>query len=568
MTDSQYIPSSGDPRTELERAAWPVLSDAVIDALRAAGTVRDVSEGDVFFEVGQESYDLIHVETGSVRIVERETGRVVTRITSGNFVGELGLLMGQGTFLAGEADEDGRVIVVSQDRLREIVASVPEVADVVVSAFAARRRLLLEWRQGGLTVVGREGDRRTTELLEFASRNSIPHRFVDRADDVELARVAAECDLPAEGVAVVTGRSEVLTNPSKRALADALGLRFSIPEGKTFDLCVVGAGPGGLAAAVYGASEGLSTVVVEDTAIGGQAGTSSRIENYLGFSLGISGGELAYQGTIQAVKFGATLAAPRRAVALTEGRCGAGDRCLDLKLDDGTRIQARSVILANGVQYRRLPLDRLEAFEGAGIYYAATELEARFCRDTDAVIVGGGNSAGQAAMFLSQHAIYTHVVVRSGGLSDTMSSYLSGRLESDPRIDIVPRSEVAALHGGERLEAVTLRDRDTGVERRIETRALFIMIGAVPYTDWLDGTLELDEKGFVKTGVAAGQENLFATTLPGVFAVGDIRAGSVKRVASAVGEGSVAVSGVHAFLLAKRLGEASIGEDGEAARMP
>ena len=383
-------------------------------------------------------------------------------------------------------------------------------------------------------------------LLEFASRNRIPHRFVDRAEAAAVAEIAAACALPETGTAVITGRNAVLADPDKRALADALGLRFAVDAARTYDLTVVGAGPGGLAAAVYGASEGLSTLVVEDTAIGGQAGTSSRIENYLGFSTGVSGAELAYQGEIQAVKFGARLAVPRRAVALRDGTCaeepgaeGSREPCLELELDDGARVRTRTVVLANGVQYRRLPLDRLEDFEGAGVYYAATELEARFCRGTDAVIVGGGNSAGQAAMFLSRHARRTHIVVRGQGLTETMSSYLSSRIEGDPRIELVTCCEVAALHGGERLEAVTLRNRDTGAERRIETRALFIMIGAAPYTDWLRGTVDLDAKGFVVTGRGGDP---FATSKAGVFAVGDIRAGSVKRVASAVGEGSVAVS--------------------------
>ena len=442
--------SSATPRNELERAAWPVLPDGVIDVLRAAGEERRVETGDVLFEVGQPGYDLVYVEEGSVDIVERESGSVVTTIAAPNFAGELGMLMGRGTFLACEAAEPSHVIVVPQAKVLDLVATVPEVADAIVAAFAARRRLLIEWQQGGLTIVGREGDARTVALLEFASRNRIPHRFVDRAEAAAVAEIAAACALPETGTAVITGRNEVLADPDKRALADALGLRFAVDAARTYDLTVVGAGPGGLAAAVYGASEGLSTLVVEDTAIGGQAGTSSRIENYLGFSTGVSGAELAYQGEIQAVKFGARLAVPRRAVALREGTCaeGSGEPCLELELDDRAVVRTRTVVLANGVQYRKLPLERLEDFEGAGVYYAATELEARFCRGTDAVIVGGGNSAGQAAMFLSRHARRTHVVVRGQGLAETMSSYLSSRIEGDPRIELVTCCEVAALHGG------------------------------------------------------------------------------------------------------------------------
>ena len=545
--------SSATPRNELERAAWPTLPDAVVEVLRAAGEERRVETGEVLFEVGQPGYDLVYVEEGSVDIVERESGSVVTTITAPNFAGELGMLMGRGTFLACEAAEPSRVIVVPQAKVLDLVATVPEVADAIVTAFAARRRLLIEWQQGGLTIVGREGDARTVALLEFASRNRIPHRFVDRSDEAAVAEIAAACALPASGTAVITGRNEVLADPDKRALAEALGMRLAVDAAATYDLTVVGAGPGGLAAAVYGASEGLSTLVVEDTAIGGQAGTSSRIENYLGFSTGVSGAELAYQGEIQAVKFGARLAVPRRAVALSDGTCaeGLGEPCLELELDGGVRVRTRTVVLANGVQYRKLPLERLEDFEGAGIYYAATELEARFCRGTDAVIVGGGNSAGQAAMFLSRHARRTHIVVRGEGLAETMSSYLTERIAADPRIELVTCCEVAALHGGERLDAVTLRNRENGTERRIETRALFIMIGAAPYTDWLQGVIELDAKGFVVTGHGGDP---FATSKPGVFAVGDIRSGSVKRVASAVGEGSVAVSSVHGFLAGREDG--------------
>ncbi|MCG8456601.1 MAG: FAD-dependent oxidoreductase, partial [Holophagales bacterium] len=318
------------------------------------------------------------------------------------------------------------------------------------------------------------------------------------------------------------------------------GMDLQVEKGELYDLAVVGAGPAGLAAAVYGASEGLCTLVVEDTAIGGQAGTASRIENYLGFSTGISGSELAYQGEIQAVKFGARITVPRRAVALRRI-----DEGFELTLDDGSRARTRSVVIAAGVQYRRLPLERLEALEGAGVYYAATHLEARLCAGSDAVIVGGGNSAGQAAMFLSRHARCTHIMVRGEGLAATMSSYLSERIHGDPHIRLWTRTEVAALHGEEQLEAVTLRDRDSGETSRVEASALFVMIGAAPNTGWLQGTLELDEHGFVTTG--QGGEP-YGTSLAGVYAVGDIRSGSVKRVASAVGEGSVVVSAIHRYL--------------------
>ena len=480
---------------------------------------------------------------------------MVVTIEAPNFIGELGMLMGQGTFLAGVARGETRVVVVAQDRLRDLVATVPEIADVVVTAFAARRRLLMEWAEGGLTIVGHESDRDTIRLLTFASRNRIPHRFVDRDDAAEMARVGATCRLPEAGTAIVTGRAEVLDRPSPREVAAALGMDLPVEPasqadgdattgGRVHDLAIVGGGPAGLAAAVYGASEGLSTLVIEDAGIGGQAGTSSRIENYLGFSTGISGSELAYQGEIQAVKFGARFAVPRRATGLSDKSNGAAPH-MAIELDDGSCVRARAVVLAMGVQYRRLPLDRLEHFEGAGIYYAATELEARFCRGTDAVIVGGGNSAGQAAMFLSRHARRTHILVRGDRLAETMSSYLAERIENDPAIELHPRTEVTVLHGEDRLDAVTIRDNVAGVEPRIDTHALFIMIGAAPNTAWLGGSIDLDRSGFVITG---RDGDPFATSRSGVWAVGDLRAGSVKRVASAVGEGSVVVSSVHRHL--------------------
>ncbi len=547
--------TGGAAHSVLERQAWPVLAPDLVARLRDEGSLRTLSDGDVLFEVGQPSYDLALILRGGIDIVDRAGDRVVVTIEAPNFIGELGMLMGQGTFLAGVARGETEVVVVAQDRLRELVATVPEIADIVVTAFAARRRLLMEWAEGGMTIVGRESDRDTIRLLTFASRNRIPHRFVDRDDSAEMARVGATCSLPESGTAVVTGRAEVLVRPSPRALAAALGMDLPVVHtleaegdtttgGRVRDLAIIGGGPSGLAAAVYGASEGFSTIVIEDAAIGGQAGTSSRIENYLGFSTGISGSDLAYQGEIQAVKFGARFAVPRRATGLGDKSTSAFPH-MAIELDDGSCVRARAVVLAMGVQYRRLPLERLEHFEGAGIYYAATELEARFCRNTDAVIVGGGNSAGQSAMYLSRYARRTHILVRGESLAETMSSYLAGRIECDPAIELHPRSEVAALHGDDRLDAVTVRDNATGADMRIDTHALFVMIGAGPNTGWLGEGIDLDRSGFVVTG---HDGDPFATSRPGVWAVGDLRAGSVKRVASAVGEGSVVVSAVHRYL--------------------
>ena len=532
------------PTTQLEHEAWPELSADLIALFRSLGETRDFERGDVFFDIGDDGYDFIFVESGSIQIVDRAGDRVVVQIETGNFLGELGMLMGQKPFLAAVANEPGRAIVIAQARLREAISTVPEVADVIVQAFAARRRLLMQWGEGGLTIIGSDKDPKTLRLLEFAARGAIPHRLLQRSQTEAIREAIGDRPLPEEDPVAVTGRARILASPSPRALAAALGLDLVADTDKVFDVAIIGAGPAGLAASVYAASEGLSVVTVEDTAIGGQAGTSSRIENYLGFPQGVSGAELAFRGEVQAIKFGARITAPRRARRLEKR-----DDRFHIELDDHSSIASRAVILANGVQYRRLPLDNLERLEGSGVYYAATDLEARFCRNTDAVIVGGGNSAGQAAMFLSRYANCTHIVVRGEGLAATMSSYLSDRILHDGKIKLWTHSEVAALDGGDRLETVELRNRENGARTRIDTRALFIMIGAAPNTDWLDGCLALDEKCFVLTGADAGDDhNPYATSLPGVFAVGDIRAGSVKRVASAVGEGSVVVSGVHRYL--------------------
>ena len=532
------------PTTELEREAWPVLSQEFLTLVREHGETRPFEGGDVFFDTGDEGYDFILVESGSIRILDRAGDRVVVQIEPGNFLGELGMLMGQKPFLAAVGHETGQAIVVPQKALRELIATLPEVADVIISAFSARRRLLTQWGEGGLTIIGSYSDPHTLQLLEFADRNSLPYRRLDRSDHQGIQAIAPRGNLPDGQPIAVTGRSKTLERPSRRDLAAALGLDLVADTSTVFDVVVVGAGPAGLAASVYAASEGLSVVAIEDTAIGGQAGTSSRIENYLGFPQGISGGELAFRGEVQAVKFGARITAPRRASGLKRTPAG-----FDILLDDGSTVTGRSVVLANGVQYRRLPLENLERLEGSGVYYAATELEARFCRNTDAVIVGGGNSAGQAAMFLSRHANCTHIVVRGEGLAATMSSYLSDRILRDPRIRLWTHHEVSALAGGGHLESLVLRDRRSGDQTELSTGALFIMIGAAPNTGWLDGQIDLNDRQFVLTGAAAGRAgNPYATSMAGVFAVGDIRAGSIKRVASAVGEGSVVISGVHAYL--------------------
>ena len=544
MPIKTHTPRNSQPKNDLERAAYPVLSDDHVALLESVGERRMLEPGAVVFEVGQDSYDFHHLVSGSMDVIDRTDGHVVVTVSAPNFIGELGMLMGQRTFFASEVREKAEVITVGNQALRELIATHPEFSDIIVTAFAARRRLIMEWGEGRLTIVGDATNRRTLRMLEFATRSLVPHRFVDRSNPDAVKALDHHCALPEADAIALIGKDEMLVNPTTREVAAALGLDLEAKADTLFDVLVVGAGPAGLAASVYSASEGLNVITIEDTAIGGQAGTSSRIENYLGFPRGISGADLAYLGEVQAVKFGARFTVPRRASKL---HC-KGDH-YEVELDDGSCIRARAVVLANGVQYQRLPLDDLERLEGHGVYYAATELEARFCKNTEVVIIGGGNSAGQAAMFLSRHARHVHLVVRRDGLSETMSSYLSTRIMNDPSITLHPQSEVCHLTGETRLESLTLKNRQTGKKTEIDSQALFIMIGAAPNTGWLEGQVLLDGKGFVKTGGDVSLETRgYATSKPGIYAVGDIRSGSVKRVASAVGEGSVVVSAVHAYL--------------------
>ena len=436
-----------------------------------------------------------------------------------------------------------RVIEVPREAMLTLMGQIPEMSDIIITVFAARRRRQLDDRDSTLTLIGEDEDRDVRRIAEFASRNRIPYTSL-RLDSPEGARTAQTCAIAPSKPAVIFGRDVVVADPTPEKIAQLLGLNRDLRNDESFDVLIVGGGPAGVAAGVYCGAEGLRALVIEDAAIGGQAGTSSRIENYMGFPTGISGGDLVWRGEVQAMKFGTRFAMPRRVTSLQ--RLADGGFCATF--DGGERVRGGAVIVASGVQYRRLPIDRLPDFEGAGVYYAATEIEARYCKGTQAVIIGGGNSAGQAAMYLSRSAKCVHVLVRGASLAASMSSYLSSRLEADPAIAIHYGAEVAALHGAEHLESVTIRDANTGATRDIATRALFVMVGAAPNTGWLSGLVELDAKGFVRTGPEVGAESAFATSQPGIFAVGDIRAGSVKRVASAVGEGSVVVSKVWEFL--------------------
>jgi thioredoxin reductase (NADPH) len=537
IPDDQTLYSSRRRQDGVDGSAWPVFSHEALELLRSAGEVLHPEPGELLWDAG-DPYDFHLVLAGDVLLVDRRDDRVVFVIEEGDFVGELGMLMGQRAFLPGVATEGTAVLRVRVADLRRLVEISGELSDVLLAALDARRRLLKRTGEGGLVLAG-DDDRDLHRLQEFAERNELPYRTVLRSDASAWSELAKTTALPEAGTVVVTGGRTAMTAPTTRDLATALGIDlWGLAYDSRCDVLVIGAGPAGLAAAVYGASEGLDVVVVEDVAIGGQAGSSSRIENYLGFPGGVSGAELARAAMLQAVKFGTRLVSPRSVTGLSQESGG-----FRVRLDDETDITACAVIIASGVRYRRLEVPGLADLEGRGVYYAASELEAKAVAGRDVVVVGGANSAGQAALFLARHAGQVHVLIRRDDLRDTMSNYLAQRLTHHERVTVHPRSELSAVHGTNRLDALTWRDHVLGRDVRLEAAALFLMIGADPCTTWLhDVGIELDAQGFVVT------RDGFATSVAGVFAVGDVRAGSVKRVASAVGEGSVVISAVHSYL--------------------
>jgi thioredoxin reductase (NADPH) len=520
------------------------LAAAHVEALRGAGAVATYPQGAFLARPGDPMDRFTYVEAGEIEVVNPYTDERHLPFTLGpsQFMGEISFLNGGAWSMPMRAARETRVIEVPREAMLKLMARIPELSDIVITVFSARRRRQLDDRDSTLRLIGEEDDRNVRRVAEFANRNRIPYTSLPLGSP-EAQATAVSCSIAAAAPAVIFGRNIVVTDPTPDKVARLLGLNLDFQNDEAFDVLIVGGGPAGVAAGVYAGAEGLVALVVEDVAIGGQAGTSSRIENYMGFPTGISGADLVWRGEVQAMKFGTRFAMPRRVVHLEK----LSDDSFCATFDTGERARAKAVVVATGVQYRRLPLDQLVDFEGAGIYYAATEIESRYCKGEEAVVIGGGNSAGQAAMFLSRSASKVRLLVRGGSLAASMSSYLSSRLEGDPRITIEYGAEVTALHGAAHLEAVTIRNG--GTSRRLDTRALFIMVGAAPNTAWLSGLVDLDNKGFVITGSGARTAaSPFATSLPGVFAVGDVRAGSVKRVASSVGEGSVVISKVWEFV--------------------
>jgi len=523
------------------------------------GTERNVGAGEILYRAGDDTYDLYVILEGRVEIVRPDVDGdvVIVEHVGGGFLGELNLLTGQRVYLTARMAEPGRVLAIPPQEFRRLMASKPDLADVIFQELDRRRELLRSGAgQRSVRIIGSRFSREALALRAFAQRSRIPHEWVEieLLDDVRA--FFADLGLPtAIRTPIVITASGVLHQPTPGELAEDLGLTFHASPGYMFDLVVVGVGPAGLAAAIYGASEGLDTVALDSVATGGQAGASSRIENYVGFPTGISGDELATRAAVQALRLGARVNAPCEVAGL---RAELGYHVVALA--DGSEIACRSVIIATGARYQRLAVDDLDRFEGNGVYYAATDLEARVSAGADVVVVGGGNSAGQAAIFLAQQGSRVAIAVRRADLTASMSHYLIERIEADPRITLWTSTEVRGLHGGSHLEGVTVEHTPTGDHREVPCAGLFCFIGAEPATEWLNGAIALDDDGFVLTdrnlpdAIAgspffAGRDPLpFETSLPGVFAVGDVRLGSMKRVAAAVGEGSSAVRAAHEYL--------------------
>ena len=527
---------------DLETMRRVPLADAHVDAICEIGAERLYKAGEVVAEIGDPMDTFVYVLDGELEVVNPYTDERLLESGLGptQFMGEINFLNRGTNYLRMRAAVDTRVIEAPREGMLDLMSRLPEHSDHLIHVFAARRRKQFELSNGAVKCVGADRDPDVQAVERFLSRNRIPFQSYDLdSNDTETLRV---CDLVDHKPGVYVGTHERLEDPTPRKVAQYLNLDLDICSQADYDLLIVGGGPAGVAAAVYAGSEGLNALVVEDTAIGGQAGTSSRIENYMGFYTGISGADLTYRGQIQAMKFGTRFAMPRRVDGMTKRNDGS----FCATLEDGQEVCAKSVLVSTGVQYRRLPLENLRELEGAGVFYSATEMEARFCGNTEVVVIGGGNSAGQAAMFLSRSAKHVHLVVRSDSLAASMSSYLSSRLEADPKITIHYHTTVPQLHGEDWLTGVTITKPDG--DTVIDSSALFIMIGAAPNTDWLSGLVETDEKGFVLTGQAVGRPSPFETGTDGIFAVGDVRSGSVKRVASAVGEGSVVVSQIWTYL--------------------
>ena len=538
---------------------FPVLTPEQQSRVLAHGRLRQAKSGETIVEPSTPGIKFFVVVSGRLELHRMSDNQeeLIAFCGPGMFTGELSLLSGRRALVRIRAGEASELIEIEREALRGLVQTDSELSDIFLRAFILRRLELIARGIGDLVLIGSNHSLDTFRIKEFLTRNYQPYAYIDLERDPEVQELMDRFNVAIDELPVlICRRSVVLRNPSNKEIVDCLGFNESIDQKHVRDMIVVGAGPAGLAAAVYGASEGLDVLVIESNSPGGQAGASSKIENYLGFPTGISGSELAGNAYTQAQKFGAQMLIAKDAKGLACDR-----RPYALKLGDVEKVPARTVVIATGAQYRKLPLENLSQFEGAGVYYVATHLESQLCAGEDVVIVGGGNSAGQAAVFLSQTARRVYVLVRADGLAESMSRYLIRRIEESPNIQLRTSTEVIGLSGNGHLEEIDWRNNTTGKVEQHKIGALFSMTGAVPNSAWLEGCVACDDGGFIKTGSDLSKEDLerakwplsrapylLETSLPGVFAVGDVRGGNVKRVASAVGEGSIAISFVHQLL--------------------
>jgi thioredoxin reductase (NADPH) len=546
------------PITSRADEIFPTLTQAQIDRIAVHGHTRPMRAGEILAEQGDTTIPFFVVISGEIEAVRpfgaRET--LITILHAGQFSGEVNTLSNRRAISRLRARTDGQVIQVPREDLLAMVQTDGQLSEILMRAFILRRAELQAQGIGDVTLVGSSHSADTLRIKEFLSRNGDPYTYIDLERAPDLQGMLDNFRISAADTPVLICRGEtVLRNPSNDTITSCLGFNPDLDQTQVRDLVIVGAGPSGLAGAVYGASEGLDVVQLEAYSPGGQAGSTSRIENYLGFPAGVSGNELANRAYTQAQKFGTQM----HLASATRLACER--KPFVVELQDGSRIPARAILIATGAKYSKLPLENLSSFEGAGVYYGATFIETQLCKGADAIVVGGGNSAGQAATFLAETTNHVYVLVRGPGLADSMSRYLIRRIEQNPKITLLPHTEISALEGEKHLERVTWRNNLTGATETRNIRHVFLMTGALPNTAWLNHCVTLDEKGFVKTGpnlapeelAAAGwplkrQPYLLETSLPGVFAAGDVRCGNVKRVASAVGEGSIAISFVHQFL--------------------
>ena len=537
---------------------FPSLNDAQQSRVGAHGTVRGVEAGETLVEPNSVPNKIFVVIRGHLNILKADkTEGVVAVIGPGAFSGELNMLSGRRALVRIRAAEQCEVIEVSREQLLSLIQTDSELSDIFLRAFILRRLELVSSGIGNVVLIGSVYSLDSLRIKEFLTRNGHPYSYIDLDRDNEVQALMDNFGVTQADLPVLICRGElVLRNPTNKEIANCLGFNEGIDQAHVRDLIIVGAGPAGLAAAVYGGSEGLDVLVLESESPGGQAGSSSKIENYLGFPTGISGQELTGRAYTQAQKFGTQILIAKDATRLHCER-----KPYSIETGEGQKVFGRSIVIATGAQYRKLPLQNLQQFEGAGVYYGATHLEAQLCGNEDVIVVGGGNSAGQAAVFLAQTARHVYVMVRSHGLAETMSRYLIRRIEEHPKIDLLTHTEITKFEGRHHLERVELRNNKTGESKTQQIGHIFSMIGAVPNSTWLEGCMELTADGFIKTGSDLSKDDLahagwplarapylLETSLPGVFAVGDVRAGSAKRVASAVGEGSISVSFVHRVL--------------------